>query len=82
MSAPVQLGPPVLLPSARVGRQVAINRSDKPVYLDLDGKPLCQHGEKQCAHPCFPSLCVLTRSLLLLHAADTKTMPSLGVSMS
>ena len=51
MSAPAQLGPPVLLPSARVGRQVAINRSDKPVYLDLDGKPLCQHGEKQCAHP-------------------------------
>ena len=41
-----QLGPPVLLASGRVGRQIAQNRSDKPVYLDLDHKLTCLHGER------------------------------------
>ena len=41
--------PLVLLPSGRLGRKVAINRSDKPVYLDCRSaaqKVLCCHGER------------------------------------
>ena len=40
------LGPPVLLASGRVGRQIAQNRSDKPVYLDSEHKLVCLHGER------------------------------------
>lgn len=40
------LGNPVLLASGRVGRQVAINRSDKPVYTDAQDKLVCCHGER------------------------------------
>ena len=42
----VELGPPKLLESGRMGRQVALNRSDKPVFVDNQGKLTCHHGER------------------------------------
>lgn len=42
----MRLGPTVLLPSGRTGRQIATNRSDKPVYIDSQGKATCHHGER------------------------------------
>ena len=40
------LGSPVVLASGRLCRQVAVNRSDKPVYVDAQGKLTCHHGER------------------------------------
>jgi len=37
---------PVILASGRIGRQVAINRSDCPVFLDQHGHAVCRHGER------------------------------------
>lgn len=45
MSKP-PLGPTVLLSSGRLGREVGVNRSDKPVYIDSQGHLCCQHGER------------------------------------
>ena len=69
-SVPIQLGPPVLLPSARVGMKVAVNRSDKPVYLDLTGKPLCKHGEKACGRPCETERATFACSRIGSHSRD------------
>ena len=35
-----------LLPSGRLGCEVATNRSDQPVFVDSDGHPCCRHGER------------------------------------
>ena len=40
------IGPPILLASGRVARQVAINRSDQPVFIDNQQKLTCHHGER------------------------------------
>jgi hypothetical protein len=40
------VGPTVLLASGRLGRQVSVNRSDRPVYVDREGLPCCAHGER------------------------------------
>lgn len=37
---------PVVLASGRIGRQIAINRSDCPVFLDQQGVAVCRHGER------------------------------------
>jgi len=42
----IDLGPEQLLESGRLGRQVAMNRSDKPVFVDTQGKLCCRHGER------------------------------------
>ena len=42
----IVLGSEQLLDSGRTGRQVAVNRSDKPVFLDSQGKLVCHHGER------------------------------------
>ena len=47
------LGPFRLLPSGRLGRQVAINRSDKPVFVDGSGTPMCAHGERAPSIMCW-----------------------------
>jgi hypothetical protein len=41
-----ELGPVVFLPSGRLGRQISVNRSDRPVFIDCDGKSCCSHGER------------------------------------
>ena len=65
----VELGPERLLDSGRIGRQVAVNRSDNPVFVDSQGRLTCHHGEratsiqewisKERADPSFkrPSMC-------------------------
>ena len=45
-AAPVSLGPVRLLASGRIARQVSINRSDEPVFIDKDGATCCRHGER------------------------------------
>lgn len=45
MSVP-SLGPTVLLSSGRLGREVAVNRSDRPVFIDSEGHICCEHGER------------------------------------
>jgi hypothetical protein len=40
------VGPITLLPSGRLGSEVATNRSDQPVFVDSDGHPVCKHGER------------------------------------
>ena len=42
----IVLGREQLLDSGRTGRQVAVNRSDNPVFLDSQGKLVCRHGER------------------------------------
>jgi hypothetical protein len=49
----MEIGSTVLLPSGRVGRQVAINRSDKPVFIDNEGKLVCNHGERAPSIMCW-----------------------------
>ena len=39
------LGPTQLLASGRLGRKVAVNRSDKPVYVVEGGEMCCEHTE-------------------------------------
>lgn len=43
---PPSLGPTVLLASGRLGREVGINRSDRPVFIDSEGHICCEHGER------------------------------------
>ena len=39
--------PPVrLLASGRLGQQVSVNRSDRPVFIDPDAQLCCEHGER------------------------------------
>ena len=45
-AAQVSLGPVCLLPSGRIARQVSINRSNEPVFIDKDGVTCCRHGER------------------------------------
>jgi hypothetical protein len=45
-AAQVSLGPVRLLPSGRIARQVSINRSNEPVFIDKDGVTCCRHGER------------------------------------
>ena len=40
------VGPVAFLPSGRLGRQIAVNRSDKPVFVDASGHACCVHGER------------------------------------
>ena len=40
------LGPTVLLSSGRLGREVGVNRSDRPVFIDSEGHICCEHGER------------------------------------
>lgn len=40
------VGPVAFLPSGRLGRQIAVNRSDKPVFVDASGHTCCVHGER------------------------------------
>ena len=40
------LGPTKLLASGRTGRQIAVNRSDNPVFVESNSKLLCHHGER------------------------------------
>lgn len=42
----VSLGSPTLLLSGRLGRKVAINRSDNAVFIDSQGHLCCKHGER------------------------------------
>ena len=49
---PATFGPPTLLASGRIGRQIATNRSGKPVYIDTSGLTCCEHGER---HPSITS---------------------------
>ena len=46
MSKHALLGPTTLLASGRIGREVGINRSDRPVFVDSDGQICCEHGER------------------------------------
>jgi len=46
MSKHALLGPTTLLASGRVGREVGVNRSDRPVYIDAEGHICCEHGER------------------------------------
>lgn len=46
MSKHALLGPTTLLASGRIGREVGINRSDRPVFVDSDGHICCEHGER------------------------------------
>ena len=46
MSKHELLGPTTLLASGRIGREVAVNRSDRPVFVDSDGHICCEHGER------------------------------------
>jgi hypothetical protein len=45
-AAPISLGPVQLLASGRIARQVSINRSNEPVFIDKDGVTCCRHGER------------------------------------
>jgi len=93
MSAtPVSLGPVQLLPSGRDARQVSINRSDEPVFIDKDGVTCCRHGERgptiqawlnsERADPDFkrPSVCDCGNLDGLLTAYDLTAadLPTLG----
>ena len=42
----IVLGSEQLLDSGRTGRQVTVNYSDNPVFLDNQGKLVCHHGER------------------------------------
>ena len=44
---PESIGPTVLLASGRLCRRVAINRSDRHVYIDSGGHAVCEHGERK-----------------------------------
>ena len=46
MSKHALLGPTKLLVSGRIGREVGVNRSDRPVFVDSDGHICCEHGER------------------------------------
>ena len=46
LPTPVSLGPVQLLASGRIARQVSINRSNEPVFIDKDGVTCCRHGER------------------------------------
>ena len=46
MSKHALLGPTTLLASGRIGREVGVNRSDRPVFVDSDGHICCEHGER------------------------------------
>ena len=46
MSKHALLGPTKLLASGRIGREVGVNRSDRPVFVDADGHICCEHGER------------------------------------
>ena len=46
MSKHTLLGPTTLLASGRIGREVGVNRSDRPVFVDAEGHICCEHGER------------------------------------
>lgn len=46
MSKHALLGPTTLLASGRIGREVGVNRSDRPVFVDAEGHICCEHGER------------------------------------
>jgi hypothetical protein len=50
---PAVLGPTVLLGSGRLGRQVAVSRSDRPVFIDTEGQVCCAHGERSATIQCW-----------------------------
>lgn len=66
MSKHTLLGPTKLLASGRIGREVGVNRSDRPVFVDPDGHICCEHGERAATIQswinagtavCRPSVC-------------------------
>ena len=91
-TAPVTLGPVRLLASGRVARQVSINRSNEPVFIDKDGVTCCRHGERgptiqawlnsERSDPAFerPSVCDCGNLDGLLTAYDITSadFPTLG----
>ena len=46
MGVCTEMGKTELLASGRLGRQIAVNRSNRPVYIDSQGKNVCMHGER------------------------------------
>ena len=46
MSKHALLGPTTLLASGRIGREVGVNRSDRPTFVDAEGNICCEHGER------------------------------------
>jgi hypothetical protein len=84
-------GPTVLLATGRLGRKIATNRSDRPVFVDADGHLCCEHGERaptlmswfasERADPEFvrPSLCDCQNidGLMSTHDVSASDRPSL-----
>ena len=46
MPSPASPGPTALLASGRLGRQIGVNRSDQPIFVDSCGDLCCTHGER------------------------------------
>ena len=46
MPSPASPGPTTLLVSGRLGCQIGVNRSDRPVFVDSEGHICCEHGER------------------------------------
>ena len=46
MGVCTDMGRTELLASGRLGRKIAVNRSNRPVYIDSQGKRVCMHGER------------------------------------
>ena len=46
MPSPASPGPTTLLVSGRLGRQIGVNRSDQPIFVDSYGHLCCMHGER------------------------------------
>lgn len=89
------LGPPKLLASGRIGRQVATNRCGKPVHIDTNGLACCEHGERRPsiiswinsarANPSFQrsSLCTCENvdGLMTNYHVDKLDLPSADTSL-
>ena len=91
MPSPASPGPTALLASGRLGRQIGVNRSDQPIFVDSCGHVCCMHGERastimswvkaereNAENPiCRPSLCSCENvdGLLSTYSIDKEQWP-------
>jgi hypothetical protein len=92
---PSAFGPPKLLTSGRIGRQVATNRCGKPVFIDTNGLTCCEHGERHPsitswinsarANPSFqrpsPCTCENVDGLMTNYEVDTLDLPPADIPL-